>query len=111
MNLAAKETKTVEVQCEADSLVKWWFVVQAHDVMFSVRWKPHDQEEWIEIREPAKKGGEVIDGTRSPVYSEYMVDCAGTMEFVFSNEHSRWRGKTISYDIQTQKEMITPQSL
>ena len=101
LELAAGEMKTVSIECKAHSLVTWWFLVRSYNVIFSVRWKPR-QDEWIEIREPQQLGDEEVGGHRFPIHSDYLVDSYGTMEFKFSNEHSKFRGKTISYDIQVQ---------
>lgn len=97
--LSARESKTKSIRCDDSSIVKWWFTVKHNDICFGVRWKK-DLHDWIVIREPIRCGNEGHGAHRFPVHDEYKTDGAGTMEFEFSNKHSRMSSKSIDYHLQ-----------
>lgn len=98
INMKPGENTLLTFDVEQESIIRWFFMVSNGDILFQVRWKENDMNEWIVIRHEARVGNEGIYG-KLPVYDEFKADKSGKIEFEFSNKHSSFKSKSVNYYI------------
>lgn len=93
------KNKLISFNVPPDSIIKWWFVVQSHDIGFCVKWKESRKNEMEFIRQKHRCGNEGYGTEKFPVHDEFKSVASGTILFEFSNKHSSFKSKRLEYNI------------
>jgi len=92
---AVKNTTTVTaVVMQVGAVVKWDWMLEAHDCSFRVVFTPSSGEPLV-IQELDRH-----PETDGPVTGQYTVETPGRIQLVWDNSHSWMRSKTVTYHLQ-----------